>query len=618
MVVLTPRCQLRSLLQSFYVYSPKKNYQPFLGSVLLILSSIVPPGELQAQQLSQTELINPQTISQVALGLDYILGAGDRLTIQVLGVPQFSGDYQVLVNGSLNLPRIGKVTVAGMTLEEATEVISQNYSQLLRKPVVTINLLQPRPLSIGIAGEINHPGTYTMEVAGARFPTITNALELAGGITQAADLRQAQVRRRHSFGEEQIIPVNLWELLQTGNLDYDVTLRDGDTIFIPTATNLNLSENSQLATASFASSQFEPLNIIVVGEVAEPGTHIVPEQGGIRQIPTITQALEVAGGVNPLADIRQIQIQRRTQTGSVQTINIDLWQLLQTGDASQNAFLQNGDTVIVPTVEDLNLAQAYQLSIASFAPNESQPLNIVIVGEVARPGSYTIAASARNVEGTGSGEPNTVKTRPTITRALQVAGGIKPQADIRQVQIRRYDSNGKEHLISTDLWELLQTGDATQDVILQQGDRIIVPTATELDTQEASQIAVASFAPETISVNVVGEVQRPGLARVLPNTSLNQALLAAGGFNRRSKTKSVELIRLNPDNTVVRRTVAINFSDGINEETNPLLRSNDVIVVGRSGLASFSDTLGTLLSPLGSFLRIFDAPSRLIRTVDDF
>lgn len=618
MVVLTPQYKLSNLVQYSYVYLLKKDYKPFLGSVLLILSSIISPWELQARQLPQTELINPQTISQIALGLDYILGAGDRLSLEILGVPQFSGEYQVLVNGNLNLPRIGQIAVAGMTLEEATQIISQNYGQVLRKPVITLNLLQPRPISIGIAGEINTPGTYTMEVTGARFPTMTNALELAGGITQAADLRQAQVRRRNSLGEEQIILVDLWELLQTGNLDYNITLRDGDTIFIPTTTNLNLAESSQLASASFASSQFEPLNIIVVGEVAEPGTHIVPEQGGIKQTPTITQALEVAGGVNPLADIRQIQIQRRTKTGSEQMINVDLWQLLQTGDASQNVFLQNGDTIIVPTVEDLNLAQAYQLSIASFAPNESQPLNLVIVGEVSRPGAYTIAASARSVEGTGSGDQNKVKTRPTVTRALQIAGGIKPQADIRQVQIRRYDSNGTEHLINVDLWKLLQTGDATQDAILQQGDRIIVPTATDLDTQEASEIAMASFAPETIRVNVVGEVQRAGVMQVLPNTSLNQALLAAGGFNRRSKTKSVELIRLNPDNTVVRRSVPINFSDGINTETNPLLRGNDVIVVGRSGLASFSDTLGTLLSPLGSFLRIFDAPSRLIRTVDDF
>jgi len=107
-------------------------------------------------------------------------------------------------------------------------------------------------------------------------------------------------------------------------------------------------------------------------------------------------------------------------------------------------------------------------------------------------------------------------------------------------------------------------------------------------------------------------VKQPGIVQVPPNTPMNQALLASGGFdNRRARKGRVQLIRLNPDGTVVRRDISVDFAQGINEQTNPAMRNNDIIVVGRSGLTSVTDTLGTVLSPifsLSNFLRIFGAP----------
>jgi polysaccharide export outer membrane protein len=109
-----------------------------------------------------------------------------------------------------------------------------------------------------------------------------------------------------------------------------------------------------------------------------------------------------------------------------------------------------------------------------------------------------------------------------------------------------------------------------------------------------------------MTVNIVGEVTRPGGVAVPPNTTLNQAILAAGGFNNsRARRNRVELIRLNPNGTVTKRTVAVDLAAGINETTNPLLRPNDVVVVGRSTLAETSDFLGSLLSPLNGIFSVF-------------
>jgi polysaccharide export outer membrane protein len=91
---------------------------------------------------------------------------------------------------------------------------------------------------------------------------------------------------------------------------------------------------------------------------------------------------------------------------------------------------------------------------------------------------------------------------------------------------------------------------------------------------------------------------------VPPNTPLNQAILAAGGFNVRARKRSVELIRLNPNGTVEKRAIEVDLAQGINSQGNPTLRNNDVVVVKRTAIASIGDTLGTVLNPLGSFVNL--------------
>jgi polysaccharide export outer membrane protein len=264
------------------------------------------------------------------------------------------------------------------------------------------------------------------------------------------------------------------------------------------------------------------------------------------------------------------------------------------GDLSQDIILQQGDTIVVPTMsaENYDQAQTIKLATSNFAADTSQPLNVAIVGEVNRPGTYTVAAG-------GGGEGIIGLT--TVTRAIQTAGGITPVADIRQVQVRRQRKDGSEQLIDLDLWQLLETGAQSNDIILQQGDTIVVPTATNIDLAEAPQVALASFSPGAIRVNIVGEVLSPGTMELPPNTSLNQALLAAGGFNNsRAYKDEVELLRLNPNGTVSKELVPVDFSQGLDEQTNPTLRNGDVIVVGRSGLAKTRDTLSEVGGTIGA------------------
>ena len=426
------------------------------------------------------DVSNPN-FNVVATETDYTLGAGDRIRIDIFNVPEYSGEFLILVDGTVNLPVIGRLRVEGMTLSEMTQLVSQRYAIYLKRPITSVSLISPRPLRIAIAGEVNSPGSYIVEtVEGQKFPSVTQLIQLAGGLTTAAEIRTVQIRRFFQ-GKEQVLNVDLWQLIQQGNLNQDITLRDRDTIFIPTTDKIDVAQTRQLANANF----------------------------GIRG---------------------------------------------------------------------------------------NQTINVAVVGEVFRPGSYEIVP-----EGNESTKP------PRLTQALGIAGGITPLADIRRLEVQRFTSSGVQKKLDIDLWQLLEVGDINEDIILQEGDTIVIPTATEIDPTEATSIAAASFSPDAINVNVVGEVTSPGAVQIPPNTPLNQALLAAGGFDkRRARQKSVELIRLHPNGTVSKRDIQIDFAAKINEENNPILHNNDVIVVNRSGLTSFSDGVGNILQPVGRFFSLFN------------
>jgi polysaccharide export outer membrane protein len=159
----------------------------------------------------------------------------------------------------------------------------------------------------------------------------------------------------------------------------------------------------------------------------------------------------------------------------------------------------------------------------------------------------------------------------------------------------------------------LQEQDTSQDTILQEGDIIFVPAATALDPGEVSVLATASFAPATVQVSVVGEVNAPGGIRLPPNTTLNQAIMSAGGFRpNRANSRVVELIRLNPNGTISRSEVGINLNQGIDPQSNPLIQDNDIIIVRRSSTTRLIDNLNTVLTPAGNIIGGILVPTRLI------
>jgi polysaccharide export outer membrane protein len=251
---------------------------------------------------------------------------------------------------------------------------------------------------------------------------------------------------------------------------------------------------------------------------------------------------------------------------------------------------------VIPTVANFNQAEARQFATANFSPPPEKPRSISIVGQVNRPGPYVVIGGNTTSDLSREGFP-------TVIRAIQLAGGITSDADIRQIQVRRVTRRG-EQIIPVNLWQFLESGDGGQDAILQEGDTIVVPKATIVNPAEAGVLANTNFAPTGINVFVVGELRTSLDPLRLPgNATLNQALVSRGFFgyeNTRARRDKVELVRLNNDGTATKRTIQVDLSQGINEETNPQLRNNDMIIVSRSGLANLVDRLNAVTGPVGS------------------
>lgn len=295
-------------------------------------------------------------------------------------------------------------------------------------------------------------------------------------------------------------------------------------------------------------------------------------------------------------------------------VKLDIFEIPEVQNIQQTVLVDG--TVTLPWIGKVTIAgltpQAAEQTIATlYDPYlynplvtieilQPRPLQVGIVGAVRRPGGYTLRI------GTEAGESNTSQQRirywPTLTQAIQSAGGITRSANIRSIQVQR----PSEGTVTVDLWQLIETGDTTQDILLRDNDQILIPMATEMTVEDITQLSTSSVSPDSITVHIVGQVNSPGSLQVPLNISLSQAILRAGGFNERADEQTAELVRLNPNGSVTQRDITVDLGQGINEETNPLLQDGDAVIIKRSTIATTSDTVGQISSPFASILRLLD------------
>jgi polysaccharide export outer membrane protein len=296
---------------------------------------VLPPPPVDGETVASGDGIDASTVTIN----DYILGVGDRLQIDVFDSPEYSGEFEVLADGTLRMPFVRAVQARGLTIEQTSARISQQYAPILKRPLVSIRVIEARPVTLAITGEVSRPGSYRVDLADTDgLPTVTQALQLAGGITQRADVRSIQVQRFAGNPNQPsaVISVDLWKLLQDADLRQDIALQDGDRIIIPEATDILVDELDELSNANIS----EQMTVNVVGEVGSPGPIAV------NLNTTLNQAILEAGGFNSGARRRRVDLVRLNSNGTITNREIDI-DLNASPNDENNPILHPNDIVVV-------------------------------------------------------------------------------------------------------------------------------------------------------------------------------------------------------------------------------------------------------------------------------
>lgn len=157
----------------------------------------------------------------------YVLGPGDTLNVQLYGSDNRTLNLTVGRDGTVSFPDLGPIELAGLDFEAARSLILDRIAEELIGVRGAVTLGRLRAINIFIVGEVANPGTFSVSA----LSTVTQALFVAGGVTDIGSLRNIQVRR----GDEVVTNFDTYDLLLSGDASEDIRLHSGDVVYVPPA-----------------------------------------------------------------------------------------------------------------------------------------------------------------------------------------------------------------------------------------------------------------------------------------------------------------------------------------------------------------------------------------------
>lgn len=473
------------------------------------------------------------------VGPDYVVGPGDSLSINLWGGVSQRLLRTVDREGRLALPEAGPLLVSGKSLGEVQDSVQRVLRTQFRDVSADVSLLRLRTVRVYVVGEVSTPGAYDI----SSLSTPINALFAAGGITARGSLR----RLEHYRGKQLLEEVDAYDLLLHGIRGDLKRLENGDSLRVP------------------------PLGatVTVDGMVRRPAIY------ELRGEKNLNEVLDLAGGILPAAALRHIEVQRLEAHEKRTMLSLDMGEATDkdTLRATLEKFkVQDGDEIHIfpiapynsgavyleghvlrpgrysfregmkltdlvsnykdllpepadryaeiirivapdnrPVVESFNLAAA--LGHPESAPR-LQPLDtvrifgrydleavpeIMVDGEVRAPGRYRT-----------SGQEH-------VRDAIYQAGGVTSETWLDSAQLFRAMPDGATKVFSISLREAL-AGDPLNNMPIEPRDRILVHRQPERVNPP--------------SVEVRGEVARPGRYPLTSNMQVSDLVRSAGGLLR--------------------------------------------------------------------------------------
>jgi protein involved in polysaccharide export with SLBB domain len=426
---------------------------------------------------------------------DYPLGPGDELMIRGWGTIDIDFRATVDRNGTINIPTIGSVVLAGVKAGDAETVIRNAVGRLYKGVTVNVNFGQLRAITVYVVGQASRPGTYTV----SSLSTLVTALFASGGPNANGSMRRVQVKRGGKVAAE----LDLYAFIAKGDKSADIKLLDGDTIYIPPAGGY----------------------VAMVGKVNSPAIYELKNGSD-----SVGSLLDFAGGLPVVADPRRAYLERidpsKSHPRSVEEFALN-------GPGLQRA-LKNGDVLNVTSITpDFSNAVILRGNVdqpvrAPFKPGMRisdliPSREYLITRESTKRQNNVVAAgdfesTKRQNNGAGGPEKDTAEEADKI--AARIGGLITPiNWDYAVIErVNRSDLSVK--LIPFNLGDVFTNPNGADNVQLQPGDTVTIfsqdDVAVPMDKRQ-------------VFVRVEGEVKVPGVYQMTAGDTLQGLIAKAGG-----------------------------------------------------------------------------------------
>ena len=215
----------------------------------------------------------------------YILDFGDTLELQLVGQKSSITKLLVKRDGSINIEDIGKLNIAGLSLDKAAELIKNKINLALIGVEAYVTLAKVRDVQIIMSGNVYNPGSYTLN----GNSNIFHALSVSGGPSESGSFRSIDLIRNN----KKIESIDLYETFIFGRPSFNTRLRSGDLIFVNPVGNV----------------------VSIVGAVKRPGSYEIKKDG------TLSDIIKFSNGLSAYADTNNIKLERILD-GKIQALPI--------------------------------------------------------------------------------------------------------------------------------------------------------------------------------------------------------------------------------------------------------------------------------------------------------
>jgi protein involved in polysaccharide export with SLBB domain len=414
-------------------------------------------------------------VENIPVTPDYLVGPGDELLIRAWG--QIDVDYRAAVdrNGTINIPRVGTIPVAGVRYQDLTSHIRTAVSRNFRNFELMVTMGQLRSVQIFVVGQARRPGAYTV----SSLSTLVNAIFAAGGPSTRGSMRAIQLKR----GNQVVTEFDLYDLLLKGDKSRDAPLLPGDVLYFP---------------------PIGPLAAIS-GGVKNPAIYEMKDAAAVATL------LDYAGGLTTTAQTKRAVIERidNRETRVVDQFVLDMGGLART--------VKDGDLVSV-----LTISPRFENAV-TLRGNVAQPLrypynpgmrirDLIPEKEALVTPDYYLRRNLTTVRG------DTVRQGQLSDDVRRLSNEINWDYAVIE---RRNEADLTTTLLPFNLGKAILDADPASNIALQPGDVVTVFSKSDV---------AAPSGRRPIVVRLEGEFNAAGVYQAQPGETLRQLITRAGGI----------------------------------------------------------------------------------------